>query len=359
MRLITTLVLVLAVMAIVGSAAVVLTKDASPRLAVSVDGVPGYLYYGRAYEITIHYENLGGALEGPVELTAQLPETFALAERIDDAARHGELLRWTLDGLESRESGSVRFTVQGTLPDDLTAAVYDLPGYEGHTAFVEGFDLDVRLTAGSSTASALAIADTGHDRPLFSKAFAPNPITSGGASTLTFTIDDTNATFAADSLTFTDNLPAGVVVANPANASTTCSGGTLTAVAGSGVISYSGGSVSAGATCTISVDVASNTAGAHVNVTGDLTSNWGNSGSASDTLNVDPAPTVEPTATLIPTATPEFVPDPVNPLPTSTATPTATPSPTQAPVATATVGPEGAVAGISPPSTGDAGLAGR
>ena len=106
---------------------------------------------------------------------------------------------------------------------------------------------------------------------------------------------------AASALDFTDNLPASVVVATPASASTTCSGGTLTAAAGSGVITYTGGSVAAGASCTVVVDVTSVTPGAHVNTSGDLTSSSGNSGPATDTLNVQAPPTF----------TKDFAPNPV------------------------------------------------
>jgi len=126
--------------------------------------------------------------------------------------------------------------------------------------------------------------------PSFAKAFSPASIGSGGTSALAFTIDNTAGSAAGSSLDFTDNLPAGVTVASPANASTTCTGGTLTAASGSAVISYSGGSVAAGSSCTVSVDTTSSTVGSHVNTTGDLTSSLGNSGTASDTLTVEPPP---------------------------------------------------------------------
>lgn len=125
--------------------------------------------------------------------------------------------------------------------------------------------------------------------PSFTKQFSPATIELGGTSTLTFTIDNTASGVDATSLDFTDSLPAGVVVATPANASNTCTGGTLTAAQGTGIITYTGGAVSAWATCTITVDVTGNTAGIHVNTTGDLTSSSGNSGPASDTLTVNPA----------------------------------------------------------------------
>jgi prealbumin domain-containing protein len=160
-RVVTGLVAIIAIAVMVGSAAFVVTKEDSPALAVRVEGVPGYVYYSQQYPLTVHYTNEGGAVSGPVELAVQLPETFALAGNIHDPTRHGERLVWQLDGLDAGESGSVQFTVQGTLPDDLTAAVYDLPGYEGHTAFVEGFQMPVTLTAGNATAETLAVADTG------------------------------------------------------------------------------------------------------------------------------------------------------------------------------------------------------
>ena len=71
----------------------------------------------------------------------------------------------------------------------------------------------------------------------------------------------------------------------PANASTTCSGGTLTAVEGTGVVIYSGGSIAKGGDpCTVEVDVMSFVAAVYENTTGDLTSSLGNSGPASATL---------------------------------------------------------------------------
>ena len=91
---------------------------------------------------------------------------------------------------------------------------------------------------------------------------------------------------AVGSLAFTDDFPDGMVVADTPNAATTC-GGTLSAPAGGGMVSLSGGTVAADAACTVTVQVTS-TATA-TNVSGDLTSDAGNSGSATSTLTVTPA----------------------------------------------------------------------
>lgn len=130
--------------------------------------------------------------------------------------------------------------------------------------------------------------------PDFSKTFARDPVAVGAPVALTFTIDNTGSSLSATGLDFTDNLPAGLTVATPPDAVTTCTGGTLGAVAGSGIVSYSGGSVVAGASCTISVDVVATAAGNFVNTTGDLTSSLGNSGTATATVQgVEPFTLVE------------------------------------------------------------------
>ena len=139
------------------------------------------------------------------------------------------------------------------------------------------------LKAGEPAAATLTVEPP----PTFQKSFAPRSIIEGNTSTLMFVIDNTASALAATNLDFVDNFPVGMTVANPPNASTTCTGGTLTAAAGTGVISYGGGMVGAGSVCTVHVAVTSNIVGTHVNTTGNLTSSSGNSGTASDTLTVN------------------------------------------------------------------------
>ena len=132
-------------------------------------------------------------------------------------------------------------------------------------------------TLGSSgTATDMLMVDI--DRPGFSKSFDPATVEFGGRSTLTFTIDNSESGTVASVMRFTDTLPAGMVVADPANASTDCdffSTPALTAVPGTDVISLFFGRVDDGDTCTVSVDVIGGAVGSLGNVSGELESTVG------------------------------------------------------------------------------------
>lgn len=135
---------------------------------------------------------------------------------------------------------------------------------------------DLTSDAGNS-GSATAVLTVATDRPGFTKAFVPDTVAFAGRSTLVFTIDNSANPSGAINLTFTDSLPAGMVVASPASASTTCGGGTITAPAGGGSVSYGpaffgDATVGANATCTVQVDVLGNAIGVLGNTTGELTS---------------------------------------------------------------------------------------
>ncbi|WP_164710200.1 cell wall-binding repeat-containing protein [Euzebya pacifica] len=128
--------------------------------------------------------------------------------------------------------------------------------------------------------------------PTFDKVYVPDVIGQGDTTTVTYTIDNSASALDATSLDFTDTLQPGTTVGDPANAATDCTGGTLTAVANDSSISYTGGAVAAGASCTVTADVLGVTGGVYVDDTGDLTSSSGNSGPATDTLEVGTPPTL-------------------------------------------------------------------
>lgn len=126
--------------------------------------------------------------------------------------------------------------------------------------------------------------------PAFAAEFVPNAVGSGGTSTLTFTIDNSASALDATAIDFTGALPAGVSFVAPLNASTTCALATVDGDVDTGVFSFTGGSIPAGASCTVSFAVTSSTPGAHLTTTSDLSSSLGTGGAASASLSVIPPP---------------------------------------------------------------------
>src|SRR5262249_51376874 len=122
--------------------------------------------------------------------------------------------------------------------------------------------------------------------PTVSKAFSPTSISVGGTSTLTLTISNPNGGTALTGVAVSDTFPSGVKVASTPNSSNTCNGTLSGATAGSGTISLSGGTVDAGGSCAISVDVTATSAGGKDNTTGAVSSTNGRTGTTSNTATL-------------------------------------------------------------------------
>jgi hypothetical protein len=181
-------------------------------------------------------------------------------------------------------AASISYTGGSVAAGDVCAVSVDVVvASEGTFVNVSG---DLTSTLGNSGPASDSVLGFIPPVPLFSKAFASAAVVTDTPVGLSIIIDNSAATVPANNLSFADPLPAGMVVANPASASTSCTGGTLSATAGGNTISYSGGSVAAGSVCSVDVDVVVASEGLYTNITGDLTSSLGNSGPATDTLDV-------------------------------------------------------------------------
>jgi hypothetical protein len=107
-----------------------------------------------------------------------------------------------------------------------------------------------------------------------SKVFSPSTISPGGVSTLTITFTNTNASDATLLSPFTDNLPSGLVIANPPNIIFTGGGGAPTVTPGDSTVTLPagrtipGGSTSNPGVATLTVDVTPQRAGSYVNTLG-------------------------------------------------------------------------------------------
>ena len=156
-------------------------------------------------------------------------------------------------------------------------------------------------TLGAGPVSNTALLNV-YTMPLITKAFSPATITVGDTSTLTITLTNTSATLpmTLSPTAFTDvfpTSPGAMTLASPLSATTTCTGATLhnsggTALAAGNLgVQLNGGTIAAGATCTVTVNVITSTSGAYNNTTSVLsTTNMGASAQgASSTLTVNPA----------------------------------------------------------------------
>jgi uncharacterized repeat protein (TIGR01451 family) len=102
------------------------------------------------------------------------------------------------------------------------------------------------------------------------KSFTPTNIPPNGTTRLKIFITNTAAgSIALTGVAMTDTLPFGLVVKSPPNATLTstigtCTG-TISAVAGAGSVGLSGGTISAGASCELAVDVTTSAIGSMTN----------------------------------------------------------------------------------------------
>ena len=134
------------------------------------------------------------------------------------------------------------------------------------------------LTTSGGANTQAATASLQVASPQVSKEFASSTVAANSPTAMTITL--TNVTNAAISgLAFTDTYPTGLVNSSTTVTNTGC-GGTATAsltMVSPGTLSLSGGTLAAGASCSVAINVQSATAGAYTNTipVGGLTSNIG------------------------------------------------------------------------------------
>ncbi|GAP40069.1 DUF7507 domain-containing protein [Flexilinea flocculi] len=122
--------------------------------------------------------------------------------------------------------------------------------------------------------------------PVITKVFSPNSIPVGGLTTLTLNITNPNTDTALSGVAFSDTYPAGLINNSPLSTINTC-GGTLVASEGGNTLSYTGGSIPANGTCSVSVVVKATSSGSLTNTSSEVTAvNSDPGGASSDVLTV-------------------------------------------------------------------------
>ncbi len=208
----------------------------------------------------------------------------------------------------SAAGGPVTGTCVGTTPSSILAGATSL-SFGGITIPPAGCTVIFDITSSTggnrtNTTSGVATAETpvaGNVSntatltvvapPVIAKAFTPTFISPGGNSTLTFTITNPAAnTVPLTGVSFTDNFPAGMLVAaTPALSVNNCGGGSVTgATNGSNTVSLASATVAVGTPCTISVDVTAATGG--LNSVQVSSTNGGTGNTATATLSTCVAP---------------------------------------------------------------------
>ena len=133
----------------------------------------------------------------------------------------------------------------------------------------------------TSTAALTVITPNVIAPPTITQAFGAVVIPFHGATSLTFTIGNPNAT-ALNAISFADVLPLGLAFASPDGLTSNCGDATVAATGPPASLSLSAGSLAGGASCTVSANVVGITTGSQVNnvVVSDAAGGTGNTATA-------------------------------------------------------------------------------
>lgn len=267
----------------------VTTADA---LTVSKVFSPSSLSEGAPSTLTIDFNNLSSVALSSVAFVDNLPlGSTGLQLQVADPSN-----------ASSNCAGAVITATPGAASVAMASAVIDARANNGTGAFGTcQLQVDVVGAAGNyvnvlPTGAATAtetLADTStrmasspgpvqailtHTPALASsKSFAPTTIQSGGQSTVSVRLDNIGSA-TLNNVSVNDVLPAGMVVASPVDAYTTCAGSTVvTALAGANSVSLTGAVIPADGQCELLFDVVATGAGSWVNSipAGNITANGG------------------------------------------------------------------------------------
>ncbi|MBK72306.1 MAG: hypothetical protein CMO76_02570 [Verrucomicrobiales bacterium] len=256
------------------------TLDVVPiPLAFSSSFSPSNISLNGTSTLTFSIDNQGSQAEATdVTFSATLPDGMALAADPEATSTCG-------GDLTAPAGGNTFNFSNGTIgAGEVCTVTVDVVGQTTGNLNMTSGNLLSTLGDSGTTSSTLSI----NPPPAFSMSFTPDEINAGQVSTLTLTIDNRASNAPATDLNLANELPDGLILANPSNARTTCQGGSLLAISGTDQFSYSGGTVPAGQICTFSVGITSSEGASYLNTTQKLTSSLGDSGTASDSLDVLP-----------------------------------------------------------------------
>jgi uncharacterized repeat protein (TIGR01451 family)/fimbrial isopeptide formation D2 family protein len=186
----------------------------------------------------------------------------------------GNTLTFTAGTLATNANCTITVTITGTtsgVKNNTTGAISSTEGGTGAT---------------SNTATVTVVAP-----PTIAKSFGAASIALNGTTTMSFLLTNPNAS-ALSGIAFIDTLPAGLTAPNGTTAQ--CNGGSLV-ITGANTLTFTGGTLTGGTNCTITVTVTGATSGVKNNTTGAISSTESGPGTTSNTATVSVAVTAPPT----------------------------------------------------------------
>lgn len=253
----------------------------------------------------------GSSLTGTVQVTNSSVIVTGTGTNFSGQLEVGDIVvinsvKYTVSAIASATSLTLTTTYAGTSASGLTMGLAGAActvtalvkaNAAGVTSNISGIITapesgDNTTSTGFATANLTAVLP-----PIIAKLFDPTPILAGGTSTLTFTITNPNLNNAMGSIAFSDTFPispGNMVVASPTNASTSgCGTPTFSPTAGAGSVSFSSGTIAAGGTCSVTVNITAPAIGTYDNtssaVSTVINSSAVNGNTASASLIVNPA----------------------------------------------------------------------
>lgn len=122
------------------------------------------------------------------------------------------------------------------------------------------------------SAAALSTTSTNAVQPpTLSESFPSTWVANGGTIAMSFTLSNPNQATGFTATSFSDTLPPGLALANPADAGGTCLStgeGIVSGSPGGRQFGLSGASLASGSSCTLTIDVIGTVSGFHTNTTG-------------------------------------------------------------------------------------------
>jgi uncharacterized repeat protein (TIGR01451 family) len=277
------------------TATATVTVGSPPVIAKSFGAATMPLGGSTALSFTITNPNPSFTLTG-VAFTDSLPAGLVVSTPVVTSGSCG-------GGTITASAASSTVSLAGATLAGVASCTFSV-NVTGTTAGVKNNSVTVS-SANAGTGNLASATVTVLAAPTIAKAFAPSSVSFGQDTTLSFTLANPNSTTALTGVQFTDNLPAGLRIANPNGLAGSCGGGTITAAAGSGTITLTGATLPAGGSCTFSLAVTAVAVGTQVNTTSQVGSaNGGTGPKATASVAVSRAPTTT-TVTVTP-ATPGF-----------------------------------------------------